>query len=52
MLGAYTMFPNRGIHTEPLFISKIEDKNGNVSSLNAKRNDYAPYTAYFNFKCK
>ncbi len=29
-----------------------EDKNGNVSSLNAKRNDYAPYTAYFNFKCK
>lgn len=30
MLGAYTMFPNRGIKTEPIFISKIEDKNGNV----------------------
>lgn len=30
MLGAYTMFPNRGIRTEPVFISKIEDKNGNV----------------------
>lgn len=30
MIGAYTMFPNRGIRTEPLFISKIEDKNGNV----------------------
>lgn len=30
MLGAYTMFPNRGIRTEPMFINKIEDKNGNV----------------------
>lgn len=30
MLGAYTMFPNRGIRTEPVFIAKIEDKNGNV----------------------
>lgn len=30
MLGAYTMFPNRGIRTQPMFIAKIEDKNGNV----------------------
>jgi penicillin-binding protein 1A len=30
MLRAYTMFPNRGFNTEPIYISKIEDKNGNV----------------------
>lgn len=30
MLRAYTMFPNRGFNTEPVYISRIEDKNGNV----------------------
>ncbi len=30
MLRAYTMFPNRGFNTEPIFISRIEDKNGNT----------------------
>lgn len=30
MLHAYTMFPNRGFSTEPIMISKIEDKNGNI----------------------
>jgi penicillin-binding protein 1A len=30
MLWAYSMFPNRGINTKPLFIAKIEDKNGNL----------------------
>lgn len=30
MVWAYTMFPNRGINTQPVFISKLEDKNGNV----------------------
>ena len=24
------MFPNRGFNTQPIFISRIEDKNGNV----------------------
>jgi len=28
MLGAYTMFPTGGINVQPMFISKIEDKNG------------------------
>lgn len=28
MLGAYTMFPNGGINVQPMFITKIEDKNG------------------------
>ncbi|XZF14666.1 transglycosylase domain-containing protein [Chitinophagaceae bacterium MMS25-I14] len=30
MLGAYTMFPSGGINTQPLYITKIEDKNGNL----------------------
>ncbi len=30
MLRAYTMFPNRGFNTEPVMITRIEDKNGNV----------------------
>lgn len=30
MLRAYTMFPNRGFSTEPVFLYRIEDKNGNV----------------------
>jgi len=30
MLWGYTMFPNRGISTKPFYITRIEDKNGNV----------------------
>jgi penicillin-binding protein 1A len=30
MLQSYTMFPNKGYNTEPIFITRIEDKNGNV----------------------
>jgi penicillin-binding protein 1A len=30
LLQAYTMFPNKGFNTEPTFISRIDDKNGNV----------------------
>ena len=30
MLSGYTMFPNRGINTKPIYITRIEDKNGNV----------------------
>lgn len=48
MLGAYTMFPNRGIRTQPLFISKIEDKTGNViySSNTDQREIINEHTAY------
>ncbi len=28
MMGAYSMFPSGGMHTNPFFLSKIEDKNG------------------------
>ncbi len=30
MAGAYTTFANNGVYTEPIFISRIEDKNGKV----------------------
>ena len=30
MLQAYTMFPNKGFNTQPVIISRIEDKNGNL----------------------
>jgi penicillin-binding protein 1A len=30
MAGAYATFVNSGIYTEPYYISRIEDKNGNV----------------------
>ncbi len=30
MAGAYTTFANNGTYTEPIFISRIEDKNGKV----------------------
>jgi penicillin-binding protein 1A len=30
LVGAYSTFVNNGIHIKPLFITRIEDKNGNV----------------------
>lgn len=30
MLRAYTMFPNYGINTQPVYITRIEDRNGNM----------------------
>ncbi|MCY7292684.1 MAG: penicillin-binding protein, partial [Ferruginibacter sp.] len=30
MLQSYTMFPNKGYNTEPVFVTRIEDKNGNL----------------------
>ena len=30
MLWSYTMFPTNGMNTKPLYITKIEDKNGNI----------------------
>nr|WP_239057041.1 transglycosylase domain-containing protein [Paludibacter sp. 221] len=29
MVGAYTSFPNKGIRTEPLYVTRIDDVNGN-----------------------
>jgi penicillin-binding protein 1A len=30
MVGAYQTYGNKGVHTEPLYVTRIEDKNGNV----------------------
>ena len=30
MTSAYSTFSNKGVHAEPLFVTHIEDKNGNV----------------------
>lgn len=30
MVDAYTAFPNKGIRVEPIYVSRIEDANGNV----------------------
>ena len=30
MVNAYTAFPNRGIRVDPLYVTRIEDANGNV----------------------
>ncbi len=30
MLQSYSMFPNKGFNTEPLLMTRIEDKNGNL----------------------
>ncbi|WP_258103086.1 transglycosylase domain-containing protein [Marinoscillum sp. MHG1-6] len=30
MVGSYSTFVNKGIYTEPIFITRIEDQNGNV----------------------
>ena len=30
MLQSYTMFPNKGYNTIPVFLTRIEDKNGNL----------------------
>lgn len=30
MVAAYCTYPNQGIYTRPMFITRIEDKNGNI----------------------
>ncbi len=42
MTGGYTIFANSGIYTEPVFIDRIEDKNGNSIYLAGKDQDSEP----------
>lgn len=48
MVGAYSAFANQGIWTEPTYLSRIEDKNGNVLYERKARVVVAlnPQTAY------
>lgn len=40
MVGAYTTFANKGIHTSPIFITRIEDINGNtLGQFKANKNE-------------
>ncbi len=32
MVGAYCTFANEGVHTKPIFVTRIEDRHGNVIS--------------------
>jgi len=33
MVGAYNTFANKGVYIEPIFVTRIEDKNGNVLAV-------------------
>ncbi len=40
MVGAYTTFANKGVHVDPIFVTRIEDRNGNViQDFVANRNE-------------
>jgi len=40
MVGAYCTFANKGIFTKPMYITRIEDKNGNVlATFNANQKE-------------
>lgn len=40
MVGAYTTYANNGTHVEPLFVTRIEDRNGNVlQDFTAQKNE-------------
>ena len=30
MVGAYATFANKGVYTRPMYVTRIEDKNGNI----------------------
>ena len=48
MVGAYNTFPSRGVHVTPLFVTRIEDKYGNVLGTfnNIKQEAISEKTAY------
>ena len=48
MIAAYNTFPSRGVYVTPLFVTRIEDRQGNVLSefTNRKREAIAESTAY------
>ncbi len=48
MVGAYGTFVNSGIHIDPIFITRIEDKNGNIieNFVPKTRESISDQTAY------
>ncbi|MEG1935062.1 MAG: penicillin-binding transpeptidase domain-containing protein, partial [Rikenellaceae bacterium] len=41
MVGAYTNFVNNGVHIEPIFVTRIEDKHGNLLATFSPRSSDA-----------
>lgn len=40
MVGAYSAFSNKGVRTQPIYVTRIEDKNGNIiSTFTASHNE-------------
>ncbi|MDA0356405.1 MAG: transglycosylase domain-containing protein [Bacteroidetes bacterium] len=39
MVGAYSTFANKGIHTEPVMVLRIEDKNGTILFQNVPKTE-------------
>lgn len=48
MVGAYSSYANKGVYTQPIFVTRIEDKNGNLlaSFQPTKREAISEKTAY------
>ncbi len=48
MVSAYSCYANKGVYTQPIFVTRIEDKNGNVlaSFTPEKREAISERTAY------
>lgn len=48
MVSAYNVFPSRGVYAAPIFVSRIEDSQGNVLSefVSRKREAIGEHTAY------
>ncbi len=48
MVSAYSVFPNKGVRARPYFITRIEDKEGNVMEENRTETEdvISPQTAY------
>ncbi len=48
MMWGYTMFPSGGFSTKPIYITRIEDKNGNVlERFNAERKEVISQTTAY-----
>lgn len=48
MTGAYSTFANKGVHSEPVYVTRIEDKNGNeLAKFTSTKNEaISDQTAY------
>jgi len=48
MVAAYDTYPNKGVHVDPVYVTRIEDKNGNIiTTFKSKRNEVlSENTAY------